>query len=156
MSWDITLLLLAGSLFGLLIMGQWIVFALGIAGMFVLFLYEGTAALHPLGSIIWQSSSNYTLTAIPLFIFMGELILRSRMGERFYLAMSVVFRRIPGGLLQTNIVSSAIFSALTGISVATAATIGTVAIRPRACITTKLFCRIRHFRVGLRLSGVCS
>lgn len=128
MSWDITLLLLAGSLFGLLIMGQWIVFALGIAGMFVLFLYEGTAALHPLGSIIWQSSSNYTLTAIPLFIFMGELILRSRMGERFYLAMSVVFRRIPGGLLQTNIVSSAIFSALTGISVATAATIGTVAI----------------------------
>ena len=128
MSWDITLLLLAGSLFGLLIMGQWIVFALGIAGMFVLFLYDGTAALHPLGSIIWQSSSNYTLTAIPLFIFMGELILRSRMGERFYLAMSVVFRRIPGGLLQTNIVSSAIFSALTGISVATAATIGTVAI----------------------------
>jgi C4-dicarboxylate transporter DctM subunit len=111
-----------------LIMGQWIVFALGIAGMFVLFLYDGTAALHPLGSIIWHSSSNYTLTAIPLFIFMGELILRSRMGERFYLAMSVVFRRIPGGLLQTNIVSSAIFSALTGISVATAATIGTVAI----------------------------
>jgi C4-dicarboxylate transporter DctM subunit len=128
MSWETTLLLLAGALFGLLIMGQWIVFALGIAGMFVLFLYEGTAALHPLGSIIWQSSSNYTLTAIPLFIFMGELILRSRMGERFYLAMSLVFRRVPGGLLQTNIVSSAIFSALTGISVATAATIGTVAI----------------------------
>lgn len=128
MSWETTLLLLSGALFGLLIMGQWIVFALGIAGMVVLFWYEGIAALHPLGSIIWHSSSNYTLTAIPLFIFMGELILKSKMGERFYLGMSLIFRRVPGGLLQTNIVSSAIFSALTGISVATAATIGTVAI----------------------------
>ena len=59
---------------------------------------------------------------------MGELILQSKMGERFYIGMSLIFRRIPGGLLHTNIVSAAIFSALTGVSVATAATIGTVAI----------------------------
>lgn len=128
MSWQLSLLLYTSVLFVLLVIGEWIVFALGAAGVLALILYGGTEALHPLGSVIWNSLDNFTLTAIPLFILMGELVLQSRLGERFYLGMSLIFRRVPGGLLHTNIVSASIFSALTGVSVATAATIGTVAI----------------------------
>jgi C4-dicarboxylate transporter, DctM subunit len=128
MSWQISLLLISCALFGLLMIGEWIVFALGIAGMLFLLICGGSSALGPIGSIVWESASNYTLTSIPLFILMGELILQSRIGERFYLGMSMIFRRVPGGLLHTNIISCGIFSALTGVSVATAATIGTVAI----------------------------
>lgn len=121
-------MLYASALFVLLIMGEWIPFALGIGGVFALFVSGGSGALRPLGSVIWNSLNNFTLTAIPLFVLMGELILQSGMGERFYRGMSSIFRRVPGGLLHTNIVSAAIFSALTGVSIATAATIGTVAI----------------------------
>ena len=128
MSWQLTLLMYVSVLVVLLLLGEWIVFALGIGGIFALLLSGGFNALNPLGSVIWNSLNNFTLTAIPLFILMGELILQSKMGERFYIGMSLIFRRIPGGLLHTNIVSAAIFSALTGVSVATAATIGTVAI----------------------------
>lgn len=128
MSWSLSLLLYIAVLFALLLSGEWIVFALGIGGIFALLASGGTEALHPLGSVIWNSLNNFTLTAIPLFILMGEFILQSRLGERFYHGMSLLFRRVPGGLLHTNIVSASIFSALTGVSVATAATIGTVAI----------------------------
>ena len=121
-------MLYASLLFVLLIIGEWIAFALGTAGIFALFISGGTAAFGPLGSVIWNSLNNFTLTAIPLFIFMGELILQSGIGERFYRGISTLLRRVPGGLLHTNIVSAAIFSALTGVSIATAATIGTVAI----------------------------
>lgn len=128
MSWSLSLLLYIFVLFALLLAGEWIVFALGIGGIFALVVYGGMEALRPLGTVIWNSLNNFTLTAIPLFILMGELILQSKLGERFYHGMSLLFRKIPGGLLHTNIVSAAIFSALTGVSVATAATIGTVAI----------------------------
>lgn len=128
MTWQVSLLVVSCALIGLLALGEWIVFALGIAGMFFLLISGGTPALGPMGSIVWESSSNYTLTSIPLFILMGELILQSRIGERFYIGMAMIFRRVPGGLLHTNIISCAIFAALTGVSVATAATIGTVAI----------------------------
>jgi len=121
-------MLYASVLFVLLLMGEWIPFALGIGGVFALYLSGGASAIRPLGSVIWNSLNNFTLTAIPLFVLMGELVLQSGMGERFYRGMSAIFRRVPGGLLHTNIVSAAIFSALTGVSIATAATIGTVAI----------------------------
>jgi len=128
MSWQISLLLISCTLLGLLMIGEWIVFALGIAGTLFLLIVGGSSAFGPLGALVWESVNNVTLTSIPLFILMGELILQSRCGERFYLGMSTIFRRVPGGLLHTNILTCGIFAALTGVSVATAATIGTVAI----------------------------
>ena len=91
MSWSLSLLLYISVLFVLLLAGEWIVFALGIGGIFALVVYGGMDALRPLGTVIWNSLNNFTLTAIPLFILMGELILQSKLGERFYHGMSLLF-----------------------------------------------------------------
>ena len=68
------------------------------------------------------------LTAIPLFVLLGELLLRSGMADRMYSAFAAWLGRLPGGLLHTNIGCCALFAATSGSSVATAATIGTVAL----------------------------
>jgi tripartite ATP-independent transporter DctM subunit len=68
------------------------------------------------------------LTAVPLFVLLGELLLRSGIADRMYIALSAWLGRLPGGLLHTNIGSCALFAATSGSSVATAATVGTVAL----------------------------
>jgi C4-dicarboxylate transporter DctM subunit len=128
MGWEVAFILNSFVLLVLLVGGEWIAFALGAAGLFALFLQGGTVSFHPLGTVIWNSVNNFTLTAIPLFVFMGEMVLHGGIGQRFYRGMGLIFSRLPGGLLQANIVSCAIFSAVTGVSVATAATVGTVAV----------------------------
>ena len=128
MAWELAFILNSFVLLILLVGGEWIAFSLGAAGLFALFLQGGTVNFHPLGSVIWNSVNNFTLTAIPLFVFMGEMVLHGGLGQRFYRGMGLIFLRLPGGLLQANIASCAIFAAVTGVSVATAATVGTVAI----------------------------
>ncbi len=128
MGWQIILLISLASLFLLLVLGQWIAFALGAAGLLALFLQGGLLFFRPLGDVIWNSVNNFTLIAIPMFIFMGEMILLGGASERFYKAMRLLFSRLPGGLLQVNIVTCGVFAALTGVSVAAAAAVGTVAI----------------------------
>ena len=128
MGWEVAFILNSFVLLVLLVGGEWIAFGLGAAGLFALFLQGGTVSFHPLGTVIWNSVNNFTLTAIPLFVFMGEMVLHGGIGQRFYRGMGLIFSRLPGGLLQANIVSCAIFAAVTGVSVATAATVGTVAI----------------------------
>jgi C4-dicarboxylate transporter, DctM subunit len=81
-----------------------------------------------LGELAWNSSNDFILIAAPMFIMMGELMHRSGMSERLFTALTPWFARIPGRLIHTNIAASAIFAATYGSSVATAATIGTVAI----------------------------
>ena len=114
-----TLLLLGGIQIGV---------AIGIGGLLTLLLNEGPASLKAIGFIAWGSLNNSTLSALPLFILMAEVMLRSGVSDSFYDGMARLIRRIPGGLLQTNIMASAIFSAVSGSSVATAAAIGSVAI----------------------------
>lgn len=128
MEWNVGLIISSFVLILLLIGGEWIAFGLGGAGLFALFLYGGTASFHPLGSVIWNSTNSFTLTAIPLFVFMGEMVLHGGISQRFYRGMELIFSRFRGGLLQANIFSCAIFAAVTGVSVATAATVGTVAV----------------------------
>ena len=128
MEWQIILLISLSSLFLLLVLGQWIAFALGVAGLLALFLQGGLLFFRPLGVVIWNSVNNFTLIPIPLFIFMGEMILLGGASKRFYKAMRLPFSRLPGGLLQVNIITSGVFAALTGVSVAAAAAVGTVAI----------------------------
>jgi len=77
---------------------------------------------------IWNTSTADVLASIPLFLLMGEIIQRSDLAGRFYDATSLWLRRIPGGLLHSNIIACSMFSAVCGSSTATAATIGTAAI----------------------------
>jgi tripartite ATP-independent transporter DctM subunit len=86
-------------------------------------------AIHPfLGQVAWTASTNFVLVAVPLFILMGEILLRAGLSDRLYLALNTWLRGLPGGLLHTNIASCTVFSAVSGSSVATAATIGSVAL----------------------------
>jgi tripartite ATP-independent transporter DctM subunit len=81
-----------------------------------------------MGEIIWNSSSEYILIAIPLFVMLGEILLRAGIAERVYNAIAQWLSWLPGGLMHANIGSCALFAATSGSSVATAATIGTVAL----------------------------
>ncbi|ALM53563.1 TRAP transporter large permease [Halomonas huangheensis] len=91
-------------------------------------MYLGTPLLYSFGDVLWGTLNDFILTSIPLFILLGELLLRSGITERMYSALSVWLNRMPGGLLHTNIGASSVFAAMSGSSVATAATIGTVAL----------------------------
>ena len=92
---------------------------------------NSTFSLMPLhraiGEIAWGTSTEFLLVAIPLFILLGELLLRTGIAERMYRAMSYWLNWLPGGLMHSNVGASALFAATSGSSVATAATIGTLA-----------------------------
>jgi C4-dicarboxylate transporter DctM subunit len=88
----------------------------------------GTRMVNSLGNVIWGVQNENLLTAIPLFILLGEILLRSGLADRMYAALSAWLARLPGGLLHSNIGGCALFAATCGSSVATAATIGTVAL----------------------------
>ena len=88
----------------------------------------GWPLIESIGSVVWGVANENILTAIPLFILLGELLLRSGIADRMYASLSIWLGRLPGGLLHTNIGCSAMFAATSGSSVATAATIGTVAL----------------------------
>lgn len=87
----------------------------------------GPAMFAPLGNMMWAEQNSFILTAIPLYILMGEILVHSDVARRMYRSLADWLSWLPGGLLHTNIASSAMFAAISGSSVATAATIGTVA-----------------------------
>ncbi len=101
-----------------------VMFATAMIGLLVFF---GPSILAPLGNMMWSELNSFILTAIPLYVLMGELLVRSGIAERMYNALALWMHRMPGGLLHTNVASSTMFAAISGSSVATAATIGTVA-----------------------------
>jgi len=80
-----------------------------------------------IGTIIYNSTASFTLAAIPLFMFMGEILTRTGISLSLYRGISKWMSPVPGGLLHSNIFSCSIFAAISGSSVATAATIGSVA-----------------------------
>ncbi|MES3000679.1 MAG: TRAP transporter large permease [Pseudomonadota bacterium] len=99
--------------------------AIGIVGGIAAF---GMPFLDSIAPVVWGVQNDSLLTCIPLFILLGELLLRSGIADRMYVALSAWMGHMPGGLLHTNIGSCALFAATSGSSVATAATIGTVAL----------------------------
>lgn len=128
MSWQIALLIYGILLALCLLEGVGIGVAIGLVGVIGLTLVSGSQLWLSLGDIVWNTTNTFTLVSIPLFVLMGEIILRSGMANRFYNGISVLMRGLPGALAQTNIVGCAIFSAIAGSSVATAMTVGSVAI----------------------------
>ncbi|MCY4153613.1 MAG: TRAP transporter large permease [Aestuariivita sp.] len=102
--------------------------ALGILGLILDWIYVFLPLYKGMGEIAWSSSTEFLLVAIPLFILMGELLLRSGIAATVYQSVSTWLSWLPGGLMHSNIGACASFAAISGSTVATAATIGTVAI----------------------------
>jgi C4-dicarboxylate transporter DctM subunit len=99
--------------------------AVGIVGGIAAY---GLPFMDSIAPVVWGVHNENLLTSIPLFVLLGELLLRSGIADRMYIALSAWLGRLPGGLLHTNIGSCALFAATSGSSVATAATVGTVAL----------------------------
>lgn len=100
--------------------------ALGLTG-FVLLHFFANGATSLAVNAIWNVFNSFTLSAIPLFILLGEILLHSGISQRAYTAFKPAFARVPGGLLHTNIAVCALFGAVSGSSMSTAAAVGSVA-----------------------------
>jgi C4-dicarboxylate transporter DctM subunit len=102
--------------------------ALGVLGLLLEQIYSRMPLSLAMGEIAWSSSKDFLLVSIPMFILLGEILLRAGVAERMYEAMIKWLSWLPGGLMHSNIGACAIFAATSGSSVATAATVGTVAL----------------------------
>ncbi len=115
-------------LFVLLGSGVWV----GLALMGVAFVGMSLFTSRPPGdamiTTIWSSSSSWTLTALPLFIWMGEVLYRTRLSEDMFRGLAPWLARLPGGLVHTNVVGCAVFAAVSGSSAATLTTVGKMSI----------------------------
>ncbi len=115
-------------LFMLLGTGVWV----GLALMGVAWVGMELFTSRPVGdtmiTTIWASSSSWTLTALPLFIWMGEILYRTRLSEDMFKGLSPWLARLPGGLVHTNIVACTVFAAVSGSSAATLTTVGKMSI----------------------------
>ena len=100
--------------------------ALGLTGLLILQFLANSATFVAIDAV-WNVLNSFTLSAIPLFIMLGEIMLRSGISEKIYIALSPVFQRVPGGLLHTNIAVCTLFGAVSGSSLSTAAAVGSVA-----------------------------
>nr|WP_255575021.1 TRAP transporter large permease [Caldovatus aquaticus] len=102
--------------------------ALGALGLALDQIYARFPLSLAMGELAWSTSNSFLLVAIPFFVLLGEILLRSGMAERMYAALVQWMPWLPGGLMHSNIVACGLFAATSGSSVATAATIGTVAL----------------------------
>jgi C4-dicarboxylate transporter DctM subunit len=102
--------------------------ALGVLGLVLDPLFSMLPLSRAMGELAWSSSNEFLLVAIPMFILLGEILLRAGFAERMYRAMALWLSWLPGGLMHANIGASTLFAATSGSSVATAATVGTVSI----------------------------
>jgi C4-dicarboxylate transporter, DctM subunit len=128
MSWEIAVAMYGVVLVALLVFGAGIGSVMGLVGIVGVSVTSGFTLWPTLGDIAWNTTNSFTLVAVPLFVLMGEIILRSGVSKRFYGGLSTLMYGVRGGLAQSNIVGCAIFAAVSGSSTATALTIGTVAL----------------------------
>jgi len=121
--------LLIALMFLLFALGVEISIALGIVGVVGLLYLKGfTVGLGVVGSIAWSNASSFSFIAVPLFVFMSGILLHSGIGKGLYTAVARWVSFLPAGLAVASIFSCAIFAAISGSSVATAATIGMIAV----------------------------
>ncbi|OHV77864.1 TRAP transporter large permease [Ensifer sp. LCM 4579] len=108
--------------------GLWIGMALAAAGYVAMALFTSRPPGLLFGTTLWGANNSWALTALPLFIWMGEILFRTRLAEDMFKGLAPWVQRVPGRLLHTNVVGCAIFAAISGSSAATAATIGKMTI----------------------------
>ena len=120
--------LLIASLFLILGSGVWIGLTLSGVAWIGMQLFSSRPAGDAMAVTIWGSASSWTLTALPLFIWMGEILFRTRLSQDMFKGLAPWMQRLPGRLLHTNVVGCAIFAAVSGSSAATCATIGKMSL----------------------------
>jgi tripartite ATP-independent transporter DctM subunit len=116
--------ILVGALFLILGSGVWIGLTLSGVAWICIQVFSARSAGDAMAITIWGSSSGWTLTALPLFIWMGEILFRTRLSQDMFKGLAPWMQALPGRLLHTNVVGCAIFAAVSGSSAATCATIG--------------------------------
>src|SRR5512143_3875943 len=112
------------ALFALLGSGLWIGLALSGVAWIGMELFTARPVGDAMAVTVWASLSSWTLTALPLFVWMGEILFRTRLSEDMFKGLAPWLSRLPGRLLHTNIIGCTIFAAVSGSSAATCATIG--------------------------------
>ncbi|MGG4775730.1 TRAP transporter large permease subunit [Alcaligenaceae bacterium 429] len=126
---DVTMsLIMVGVLLGCLAMGLWVSIALFVTGLVGILLFSNAPVVSVLATNIWSSSAEWSLAALPLFIWMGEILFRSRMSQDLFSGLAPWMRSLPGGLGHVGILASGIFAAVSGSSAATCATVAKVAV----------------------------
>jgi C4-dicarboxylate transporter DctM subunit len=120
--------LLIVSLFALLGSGVWIGLTLAGVAWIGMELFSSRPAGDAMAITIWGAASSWTLTALPLFVWMGEILFRTKLSESMFRGLAPWVNALPGRLLHTNILGSTIFAAVSGSSAATCATIGKMTI----------------------------
>lgn len=116
--------LLIVSLFGFLAGGVWVGVTLAGTAWIGMELFSTRPAGDAMAITIWGASSSWTLTALPLFLWMGEILFRTRLSQDLFTGLAPWLNKLPGRLLHTNVIGCAIFAAVSGSSAATVATIG--------------------------------
>lgn len=122
-------LILIGGLVILTASGLWIALGLAGIGIVMFYFFLPPMMMRMIEPILFNTVNDFILAAIPLFIFMGSLLYKGDVATKIYKGLGKLVSLLPGGLLQTNIISCAIFGACSGSSLAGAATMGTLAVR---------------------------
>ena len=125
---ELQILIVTVLFLGLLTAGMAVPFAIAVPAIIYLLMQGGFTALNGLGLMSWGSMNTFALTAVPLFMFMADILSVSGLSNRIYNGLAKLVAPLPGGLLQTNIAGCAIFASVSGSSIATAASIGGVAL----------------------------
>ncbi len=125
-TWMAVVLLVALAL--LLVAGVWIALTLLGVGWIALVVFTGSPAGPLMATTSWGSSTSWALTALPLFIWMGEILFRTRISEDMFQGLAPWMAPLPGRLMHCNVFGCGIFAAISGSSAATAATIGRITI----------------------------
>ncbi|HWP26873.1 MAG TPA: TRAP transporter large permease subunit [Xanthobacteraceae bacterium] len=121
-------LLLMVLLFAVLASGVWIALGLAACALAAMLINTATPPDQALATAMWAASNSWDLTALPMFIWMGEVLYRTRLAEDMFEGLAPWMQRLPGRLLHVNVVSCAVFAAVSGSSAATCATIGRISL----------------------------
>jgi len=121
-------LILLSVLFLLLGIGVWVAPALIAVGLLAMEVFAGAQGGSILASNSWSHGASWTMTALPLFIWMGEILYRTKLSDDMFAGLSPWLGRLPGRLIHVNVLGCGIFAAVSGSSAATAATIGRISL----------------------------
>ncbi len=108
--------------------GIWVAISMIGVSAIGMMLFTSRPVGDAMATTIWGTSSSWTLTALPLFVWMGEILFRTKLSENLFKGLSPWMQSLPGGLIHVNIVGCAIFAAISGSSAATVATVGKMSI----------------------------
>ena len=108
--------------------GIWVALSMIGVSTIGMLLFTSRPVGDAMATTIWGTSSSWTLTALPLFVWMGEILFRTKLSENLFKGLSPWMQKLPGGLIHVNVVGCALFAAISGSSAATVATVGKMSI----------------------------